>query len=211
MSTACRSLALCLVPLAAGAAPLQDRSQGPFTGWYAGFGLSSVNLRIPGRSVELAGIQFTDLQAKADHAGLKGYLGCWIDPHLAFELGFASFGHADATFAYRIPPAETGTGASTVDVSNVSLCLLAAQPVGRWTLFLRGGVQAWQLDYKTTFRLSTGQSQYRELSQKGNGVVWGAGAEVALRGAWHLRLEGEAQKMDITDARAATLGLTWRF
>jgi opacity protein-like surface antigen len=211
MSPACRTLTLCLLSLAAGAAPAQEIRSNPFAGWYAGMGLSYANLRIPGRSVELSGIQFNDVKAKADRAGFKLYLGYWIDPHLAFEFGAATFGHADATFSYQVPPAESGTGATTVEVSNASLSLLAAQPVGRCTLFLRGGVQAWHLGYKTSFRLATGENQYRELTQKGNGILWGGGAEYALRGAWRLRLEGEVQKMDITDARSATLGLTYRF
>lgn len=210
MSTPLRALTLVLLGLPACAAG-RDPAGNPFLGWYAGFGLASVNLRIPGRSVTLEGIQFTDVNARADRAGLKGYLGYWIDPHLGFEAAVATLGHAEATFAYQIPPTESGTGATTVDVSNGSLSLLLAQRTGRWTLFARGGVQSWQLSYRTRFRLATGASQYRELTQKGNGVLWGAGAECAFRGAWHLRLEGESMKMDITDARVLSLGLTYRF
>lgn len=52
MFPACRTLALCLLPLAAGPAPLQDQAYHPSAGCYAGVGLSDVNLRIPGRDVE---------------------------------------------------------------------------------------------------------------------------------------------------------------
>lgn len=215
MFPACRTFALCLLPLAAATAPLRAQSANPFAGWfdgwYAGAGMSYVNLEIPGRDVEISGIQFTDVNARTDGAGFKIFLGYWIDPHLAIELAGADLGHADATFAYHVAPAESGTGSTTVDVSTTSLSLLLAQPIGRWNLFLRGGVQAWTLSYKTQFRLAAGGSQYRELDQKGNGALWGAGVEWTLRKTWRLRLEGEAMKMDITDAKVMSLGVVYRF
>ena len=185
-------------------------AQGP-EGWYLGGELGRVNLKIPGRSVVMEGIQFTDVKASTDAAGFNGYIGYWITPHLGFEFAFASLGNAEATFNYAVPPAETGTGVTKASVSNSTLSLQVAQPIGKGFIFARGGLQFWNLSYDTTFRLSSGETQARMLDKKGNSFFWGAGGEWNLKGNWNLRLEGEVLKMDITDAKVISLGLSYTF
>jgi hypothetical protein len=191
--------------------PLVAQAPALRAGLYLGGHLASVNLRIPGRDVEMEGIQFSQVRAATDRAGVKAYGGYWITPHVGFEVGFASLGNAEATFDYAAPPAETGTGVTKVGISNTTLAFLGGLRTGRWVLFLRGGVQFWTLRYETTFRPSGGGSQFRMLDRKGNSAFGGAGAEWNLQGPWHLRLEVEALKMDITDAKVLGLGLTYRF
>lgn len=193
------------------AGSLGAQAPASLAGLYLGLDLGHVNLRIPGRSLEMEGISFTEVQARADNAGFKAFGGVWVTPNLGVEFGAASLGHADATFAYAVPPSETGTGVTQVQVSNGTLCFLPALRAGRWCGFLRVGVQFWTLRYETTFRPSGGGTQYRLLEQRGNSAVIGAGLEYHLRGNWLLRLEGEALKMDITEARVFGLGLTYRF
>lgn len=200
------ALLLASMPLA-----LQGQGAPGPEGWYLGAELGRVNLRIPGRSMELEGIQFTDVNASADEAGIKAYGGYWITPHFGFELGFASLGNVDATFSYALPPSETGTGVTKVAVSNTTLSLQLAQQWNRFFFFARGGMQFWKLSYDTTFRLSSGASQVRTLDKRGNSFFWGAGAEWNLKGNWNLRLEGESLKMDITDAKVISLGLSYTF
>jgi opacity protein-like surface antigen len=199
----------CLVWLGLGTGLLCAQAVPP-AGWYLGGSLEQVNLRIPGRSMEMEGISFTQVQATADKAGFKAYGGYWITEHFGFECGLAGLGNADATFDYAVPPSETGTGVTKVSVNNSTLSFQGAQQLGQVTLFLRAGVQFWRLSYETTFRLSTGESQYRLLDKKGNSLYYGGGLEWKLRDAWHLRLEGELLKMDITDARVISLGVTYR-
>lgn len=197
--------------LAALAVALQAQGDPGPSGVYLGAELGRVNLRIPGRTMEMEGIQFTQVKASADNAGIKGYGGYWITPHFGFEFGFASLGNADATFNYAVPPTETGTGVTKVAVSNTTLSLQVGQQMGRWLGFVRGGMQFWHLSYETTFRLSTGGNQLRTLDKNGNSFFYGAGAEWNLKGNWNLRLEGEVLKMDITDAKVISLGLSYTF
>ncbi|HJV90312.1 MAG TPA: outer membrane beta-barrel protein [Holophagaceae bacterium] len=195
------------------AALVSLQAQGPSGpgGWYLGGTLDRVTLRIPGRSVEMEGIQFTDVEASADKAGFNVHCGTWITPHFGVELGVADLGKARATFAYAVPPSETGTGTTDVGVSNATLSFQVAQGIGQGFVFARGGIQFWELAYETTFRLSGGGSQYRLLEKRGNSFFWGAGGEWNLRGAWNLRLEGRVLKMDITDAKVIGFGLSYRF
>ena len=77
--------------------------------------------------------------------------------------------------------------------------------------FLRGGVQFWRLSYDTRFRLPTGETQYRVLDKNGNSLFYGLGLEWKLKGPWNLRVEGELLKMDITDVRMISLGVSYAF
>ncbi len=197
--------------LALAGAGLQAQAPGGPSGWYLGGELGRANLRIPGRSMEMEGIQFTQVNASADQAGIKFYGGYWITEHFGFEVGAASLGHAEATFDYAVPPSETGTGTTKVDISNGTLSFQGAQQAGPALLFLRGGVQFWTLSYNTIFRLSTGGTQVRTLDKNGNSFFWGGGVEWRLKGAWNVRLEGEVLKMDITDAKIISLGLSYTF
>lgn len=180
------------------------------TGWYGGGSLGRANLRIPGRDMELEGIRFSQVNASADRAGVKFYAGYWITEHFGMEAGIASLGNVNATFNYFLPPTESGTGTTKVAISNGTLSFQGAQQVGRFLLFLRGGIQGWTLSYETRFRLSTGELQWRTLDKNGNSFFWGAGVEWTLRGPWRLRLEGEVLKMDITDAKVISLGVSYR-
>ena len=182
----------------------------PSSSWYTGLEFCRSSLRIPGRSLDMEGIHFTDVNASGDQAGAKLYLGYWIDPHFGIEASCASLGKVNADFRYTLPPAESGSGTTQVSVSNFAVSFQAAQRLDKVLLFARGGVQAWALSYDTHFRLSTGQLQDRNLRQSGDSFFWGAGAEWNFRGPWNLRLEGEVLKMDITDARVVSLGLTYR-
>ena len=173
--------------------------------------LGSVNVKIPDKSMEMEGIQFTGIKASADKAGFKAYGGYWITEHFGFEMGLASMGSANATFNDFVPPAETGTGTTDVSISNTTLSFQGAQQVGQVCFFLRGGVQFWHLSYDTRFRLSTGETQYRVLDKNGNSLFCGLGLEWKIKGPWHLRLEGEQLKMDITDVRIISLGLSYTF
>lgn len=181
------------------------------SGWYLGGGMGSVKVEIPDEQMEMEGIQFTDIQASSDNAGFKLYGGYWITRHFGFELGVASLGTAEATFNYTIPPTETGSGQTDVELNSTSLAFQVAQPIGPTFLFLRGGIQFWRLSYDTRFRLATGESQQRWLDKSGNSGFWGGGVEWNFKGAWSLRLEGEVVRMDITDARMITLGLGYTF
>lgn len=194
-----------------GSGVLVAQATSPLEGLYLGLDLGQVNLRIPGRTVEMEGITFSNVRAQADNAGFKVYVGYWVTPNLGVEFAGASLGNAEATFDYAMPPAETGTGVTRVEVSNGTLCFLPALRSGRWCGFLRAGVQFWTLTYQTTFRPSGGGTQHRILETKGNSAVVGAGVEYRLQGNWHLRLEGESLKMDITDARVIALGISYRF
>ena len=196
--------------LCLGCLALQAQSPTLFAGWYTGFALGQSSLRIPGRSMEMEGIQYANVNAKGTQAGGKLYLGYWIDPHLGFETSVASLGKLNADFSYKLPPAEAGTGTTQISVSNFTLSLQAGQRLDKFLLFARGGVQAWRLAYDTRFRLSTGELQQRELTRSGNSFFWGAGAEWNFKGHWNLRLEGESLKMDITDAKVISMGLTYR-
>jgi hypothetical protein len=71
----------------------------------------------------MEGIHFTDVNAETDQAGIKVFMGYWITPDLGFEAGVASLGEVPATFNYSLPPSETGTGNTTVSVSNFSMGL----------------------------------------------------------------------------------------
>lgn len=190
---------------------LVGQAPAPTSGWYVGGQLGRANLRIPGRTMEMEGIQFTQVQASADQAGIKFFGGYWITDHFGLEVGAASLGHAQATFAYAVAPAETGTGTTKVDVSNGTLSFQGAQQIGPVRCFLRGGIQLWTLTYNTTFRPATGPAQIRTLDKNGNSMFWGGGLEWRLRGAWNLRLEGEVLKMDITDAKVVSFGLSYAF
>lgn len=64
------ALLLACVPLA-----LQGQGAPGPEGWYLGAELGRVKLRIPGRSMEMEGIQVTDVNASADEAGIKRYGG----------------------------------------------------------------------------------------------------------------------------------------
>jgi hypothetical protein len=181
------------------------------SGWYLGGGLGSVKVKIPDRNMELEGIQFTNINASADNAGFKVFGGYWITPHFGFEMGLASLGSADATFSYSLPPSETGTGTTKVQINSTSLAFQVGQVLGPTVLFLKGGVQFWSLSYETRFRLSTGESQARTLDKSGNSGYFGLGLEWAFKQPWSLRLEGETVKMDITDATMITAGLSYSF
>lgn len=202
---------LLLAALCLGSLALPAQTPSFFSGWYSGFELSRSSLRIPGRNMDLEGIQFSSVNAKGTQAGAKLYLGYWIDPHFGFEASLASLGKVNADFSYRLPPAESGTGTSQVSVSNLTFSFQAGQRLDKFLLFARGGVQAWRLGFDTRFRLSTGELQERTLTKSGDSFFWGAGAEWNFKGPWNLRLEGESLKMDITDAKVVSLGLTYRF
>lgn len=178
-------------------------------GWYLGGELGSVKIKIPGRSMEMEGIQFTNVRASADQAGFNAYGGYWITENFGFEIGLASLGNAEATFDYAVPPSETGTGTTKVSIDNSTLSFQGAQPWGKALFFVRGGVQFWRLSYETRFRLSTGENQLRLLDKKGNSLFYGLGMEWGLKGPWSLRLEGQVLKMDITDAKSVSLGVTY--
>jgi hypothetical protein len=205
-----KNLRLALVLTLLSGALSGQGSPGP-RGWYVGGTLDSVNLRIPGRNLEMEGIQFTNVKASADKAGFNVYVGGWITPHFGVEFAAADLGKVAATFDYSLPPSETGTGTTNVGVSNAMLSFQLAQALGKGHAFVRGGVQFWSLNYETTFRLSTGATQQRLLEKRGNSFFWGAGGEWNLRGNWNLRLEGQVLKMDITDARMIGLGLSYTF
>lgn len=206
-----RGSALTLTTLVLAGAALCAQTQAGPSGWYVGGELGAVNIKIPGKSLEMEGIQFTNLNASADNAGFKAYGGYWITEHFGFEMGLASMGQATATFDYFQPPAETGTGTTDVSISNITLSFQGAQQVGPVFLFLRGGVQFWRLSYDTRFRLATGQTQYRVLDKNGNSLFYGLGMEWRIKGPWNLRLEGEVLKMDITDVRMISMGVSYTF
>lgn len=202
-----RFLKAAFVTLVGGA--LGGQTPAPLTGWYLGGELGSVNLKIPGRSMEMEGIQFTNVRASADQAGFNAYGGYWITEHFGFELGLASLGNADATFDYSVLPAETGTGTTKVSIDNSTLSFQGAQPWGKALFFARAGIQFWRLSYESRFRLSTGENQLRLLDKKGNSIFYGLGMEWILKGPWSIRLEGQSLKMDITDAKVISLGVTY--
>ena len=197
---------LCL----AGPALLGQAAPSP-VGWYGGGALGSSKIEIPGRSLTMEGIQFTNVNASADQAGVKGYFGYWITDHFGFEMAFASLGNAEATFNYFLPPSESGTGTTKVALANTTLAFQFGQQYKDFLFFAKGGVQFWRLSYDTKFRLSTGEMQQRVLDTNGNSLYWGAGAEWIIKDRWSLRLEGEVLKMDITDAKVISLGLTYHF
>ncbi|HWR97782.1 MAG TPA: outer membrane beta-barrel protein [Candidatus Methanoperedens sp.] len=212
---ACRvtvvGLALALGILAAPAAVRSEDFRPWYSGFYVGVAPGYSDVRIPGRSLRMEGIEFNDVRASEGNAGLKLYAGYWINDNIGFELSSAQFSEVNATFDYFQPPAERGTGETKVSLYGSGLTLQLGQRFGRAQVFGRGGVLFWNTSYDSNFFLANGQRQDRLLDKSGTSFTYGLGATWNITGNWNLRLEGDIVEIDITDAKMVSLGLEYRW
>ncbi|HEY6000144.1 MAG TPA: outer membrane beta-barrel protein [bacterium] len=182
-----------------------------FEGIYIGFAPCYSDIRIPGRSLSMEGIEFDDITADEGNAGFRLYGGYWINDNVGFEVTAAELGEVNATFDYFKPPAERGTGETKVSLYGTGVTVQLGQRFGRAQVFGRGGVLFWNTSYDSNFFLPSGERQDRMLDKSGTSFTYGLGATWNFTGNWHLRLEGDVMDIDITDAKLVSLGLEYRW
>lgn len=195
------------------AAPRDSRGgqiEDVFGGIYVGGGVGWADIRIPGRSLSMEGIDFSNITANEDNAGYRLVAGYWINQHIGFEVGAYMLGNVRASFDYFDPPGETGEGETKVTLYGNPLGLKLGWDVGPVRIFASAGTLLWRSEYDTRFYLADGKSQSRTLRRDGTSLVYGGGASWNIRGNWHLRADVEMMKIDVADIRALSLGLEYR-
>lgn len=196
---------------APGTAGAQTPEEPGWTGvWYLGGVGGYAAVEIPGRSMKMQGIDFTNVEANADDAGLKAFIGYHITDYVSLEWNASWLGHVTATFDYFDPPGERGTGETTVSMYSSGFSLAVGYRLRTVLLYARGGVQFWRTSYDTRFYLPDGTTQETDFNNSGNCLSYGAGALLNFAQHWSLRLEAEAQKMDLADVKVIALGLEAR-
>ena len=193
-------------PRTAGANQIED----VLGGLYCGGGIGWADIRIPGRSLTMEGIDFSNITANEDNAGYRLVAGYWINKHVGFEVGAYMLGNVRASFDYYQPPTESGKGETKVTLYGNPLGLKFGWDVGPVRIFASGGTLLWRAEYDTRFYLASGKTQSRTLRRDGTSLVYGVGASWNIRGNWHLRADAEMMKIDVADIRTVSLGLEYR-
>ena len=179
-------------------------------GIYFGGGVGWADIRIPGRSFTMEGIDFSNITANEDNAGYRLFTGYWITKYVGFEVGAYMLGSVRATFDYYDPPAESGEGETKVTLYGNPLSLKIGGDVGPVRLFATGGTLLWRAEYDTGFYLPSGETQRRTLKKSGTSFMYGIGASWNIRGNWHLRLDAEAMEIDVADVKTVTMSIEYR-
>jgi opacity protein-like surface antigen len=187
-----------------------DRVEEIFGGFYLGGGVGWADIRIPGRSFTMEGIDFSKITASEDNAGYRVFAGYWITGHVGFAVGAYMLGNVRASFNYFDPPAESGTGETKVTLYGNPLTLQVGGDLGPVRLFASGGTLFWRSEYDTRFYLPGGETQSRTLRRTGTSLAYGLGASWNIRGNWNLRVDAEMMKIDVADIKTVTVGLEYR-
>lgn len=195
--------------------PGAARAQAPgVVGWtssfYLGVEAGTASLDISSQSTTMEGIVFTGIEASADDAGVKAFVGYHIIENLAVEWSASWLGKAHATFEYFDPPGERGTGETTVSMYSSGLSMTLGLPVRNWLFYARGGIDFWRANYDTRFDLPSGEHQQRWLYRSGNSLYYGGGLLWNFWPNWSLRVEAEQIEVDIADVTMIALGVEAR-
>ena len=196
--------------IAAPQAASADQLEKTLGGLYFGVGVGWADISIPGRSLTMEGIDFSNITSSEDNAGYRVDAGYWINKHVGFEVGAYMLGSVRATFDYFDPPAETGEGETKVTLYGNPLSLKIGGDVGPVRVFITAGTLLWRAEYDTRFYLPSGETQSRTVHRSGTSVIYGTGASWNVRGNWHLRADAAMMKIDVADVKTVTLGLEYR-
>ena len=87
-----------------------DQAEQVLGGIYFGVGIGWADISIPGRSLTMEGIDFSNITANEDNAGYRVDAGYWINKHVGFEVGAYMLGTVRATFVTTTPRPRPGRG-----------------------------------------------------------------------------------------------------
>ncbi len=181
---ACLVFSLCLLVSLARA---ETDARQPFTGGYAGLGMTYSNV-----------YTYTDTcfgcYGSADYgsgsSGFAATAGYRFLPYLGVELAFADQNSPTWSQSGALlddPPGVYDVN-TKLDLSSLQATVLAVLPVGnQWELYLRAGAAFWQ--GKGNQSLVGDATITREVESDGTSFVLGAGGGVSFAKHWHVSLD----------------------
>ncbi len=190
--TSSRRVFLAVLSLTIAVAGSAGAENGPYLG--ASVGQTTVEL-------SLGGVEDTGLRIDDEEFAFKVFFGYDLLGPLAFEVAYRDLGEVTD---------DAGLRRATTESDGIDGFLIGKIPLGPVKLFAKGGLIAWNTDFRLESADLIGAPDIR-ISDDGTDFAWGVGVAFEL-GKLGVRGEYESFETDLPDSLSmVSVGVTYKF